>query len=118
MHHARLINFFSNRHFVISISGALLVLFIAWVYALSVFNAIPDRIVLHVNNYGEIDMLGSHGEVYGILGAWTLFILLDIYIAYVVSIRKPLWARIFIYGIIPIALLSLLFVRILVALNA
>lgn len=118
MNRARLVKFFSDWHIIVPISGVIFLLSISWIYALVAFNAIPDRIVLHVNTYGEIDILGTHGEIYGILGAWTVFILLDIYIAYALYVRKPLWAQIFLYGVVPIALLSLLFIKTLVSLNA
>ncbi len=117
MNYKRLSHFFFDWHVIIPTSGAGLFLLISWIYAISLFSAIPDRIILHVNTHREIDLLGTRGEVYGALVLWCLFILLDICVAYALHARKPTWARVFLYGLIPIALGAYMFIRSLAVLN-
>jgi len=117
MNRRRIISFFFDWHIIIATSGAGLMLLASWIYAISLFSTIPDKIILHTNRYGEIDLLGSRGEVYGALALWSLFVLIDIYIAYILYIRKPTWARIFLYGLIPITITAYLFIRSLAILN-
>lgn len=117
MNYKRLSNFFFDWHVIIPTSAAGLLLLSSWIYAVSLFSAIPDKIILHVNIYREIDVLGTRGEVYGALLTWCVFFVLDICIAYALYARKPMWARVFLYGLIPITATALMFVRSLAVLN-
>ena len=95
--------------------GVLLV--IVWTWAVIKFYYIPDKLILHTDSNKLVDVIGSSWNIFGMLGVWTLCVLVNIGIAKIIYKKVTYLSRALLIGSISLVCVALLYVFLLSFLN-
>lgn len=107
----------SDKHIRLIFGTIIAFLVASWIYVMISFSSIPDRIILHVDSEHIVDMVGTRGELYGVVGVWSFVLLANIALSFAAYKQKHAFAYIMLYGTCAMALLLFVYVWLISLLN-